>query len=75
MSIINIILEPKRGLIRGFVFALFALTLSGCAVGSVAGAAVSLVSGTVTAAADVTSSVVGGVADAVTPDSDGETTD
>ncbi len=75
MSIMNIILEPKRGLIRGFVFTLFALTLSGCAVGSVAGAAVSLVSGTVTGAAEVTSSVVGGVADAVTPDSDSETTE
>ena len=75
MSIMNIILEPKRGLVRGFVFALFALTLSGCAAGSVAGAAVSLVSGTVTAAADVTSSVVGGVSDAVTPDSDSETTE
>lgn len=65
----------SRGLGRGFVFVLLALSLSGCAVGPIAGAAVSLVSGTVTAAADVTSSVVGGAVDIVTPDKNQETSE
>jgi len=62
-----------RVIVRGFIFLCVSLGLSGCAAGPIAGVAVSLVSGTVTAAADVTSSVVGTVVDVAIPDSDKET--
>ena len=61
---------PLRTLFRGLIFAGLAVHLSGCAVCTIAGAAVSVASGTLTAAADVTSSVVGGAVDIVTPDSE-----
>tara|TARA_R110002110_G_scaffold58618_1_gene166661 strand:+ start:168 stop:380 length:213 start_codon:yes stop_codon:yes gene_type:complete len=69
MSVVRIYTGSKSGLARAFIVTIFAITLSGC----VAGAAVSLATGTLTAAADVTSSVVGGVADVVVPDSDQNT--
>jgi len=75
MSFESICKGPHRGLIRGPIFLLLAVSLSGCAVGTIAGAAVSLASGTLTAAADVTSSVVGTVVDVAIPDSDPETTE
>lgn len=72
MHIENFRNAPCRIFIRGLIFASLAAQLSGCAVGTVAGAAVSVASGTLTAAADITSSVVGGAVDIVTPDSNSE---
>lgn len=68
-------IDSKRGLTRGFVFCLLALSLSGCAAGPIAGAALSLASGTLTAASDVTSNAVGSAVDVVSPDNKQETTE
>jgi hypothetical protein len=75
MSIVSIYNDRKRGLVRGFIFAAFALSLSGCALGPVGGAAISLASGTLTAASDITSSVVGTAVDVAVPDNAKETTE
>jgi len=75
MSIVSIYNDKKRGLIRGFIFSVFAISLSGCALGPIGGAAISLASGTLTAASDITSSVVGTAVDVAVPDSAKEATE
>ncbi len=65
MSIKSVHAGSTRGLYRCGIFALLAISLSGCAAGPIAGAAVSLASGTLTAASDVTSNVVAGTAEIV----------
>jgi len=73
MSMLSINTGSKRKLARGFIFLGLAVSLSGCALGPIGGAAISLASGTLTGAADITSSVVGGAVDTVSPDGSPET--
>jgi len=53
----------RRKFTRGLIFAALALSLTGCALGPVGGAAVSLVSGTMTGVSDITSNVVSSAVD------------
>ena len=74
MSMLSISTGSKNGLTRSFIFSIIALSLSGCALGPIGGAALSLASGTMTAASDITSNVVGSAVDATAPDSGKDTT-
>lgn len=75
MDIESIYNRSKRKLARGFSLSILALALSGCAGGPIVGAAVSLASGTLTAASDITSNVVGTAVDVATPDSKSDSTE
>ncbi len=75
MAIENIHTVSKRGLTRSFFFCALALSLSGCALSPIGGAAISLVSGTVTGVSDITSNVVGTAVDTTNPDNTRETTE